>query len=176
MKSIQRNKRLQRANNFIPLVLGDDGFWRSLQCKIKWLVWTRYFTSARLKFLKMNSTWMALSSAELHRPFHKEAGKFFISHFSWNYLLIRQWSLIIFRTSHSWQITSEVGPYSYASPAFGRCSDGPPPSLFYFLAYFGPTKILKLHGLPVSPFPCFTRDLQVMFLQYYKPCLAWRKF
>lgn len=176
MKSIQRNKHLQRANNFIPLVLWDDGFWRSPQYEIKWLVWTRYFTSARLKFLKINSTWIALFHAELHRPFHAEAGKYFISHFSWNHLLLRQWSLIIFRASHSWQITSKAGPYCYASSAWGGCSDGPPPSLFYFLVYFGPSEVLKLHGLPVLSFPCFTCDVQVIFLQYYKPCLAGRKF
>lgn len=52
----------------------------------------------------------------------------------------------------------------------------PTTPLFYFLAYFGPSKILKSHGLPVPSFPCFTRDVQVMLLQYYKPCLALRKF
>lgn len=59
---------------------------------------------------------------------------------------------------------------------WGGCSDGPPPPLLYFLAYFSPSKILKLHGLPMPSFPCFTRDVQVMSLQYYRPCLALRKF
>lgn len=43
VKSIQRNKRLQRANNFIPLGLWDAGFWRGPQSR--WNYWFGLDTS-----------------------------------------------------------------------------------------------------------------------------------
>lgn len=143
---------------------------------MKRLVWTRYLASARLKFLEMNSTWTGLFSAELHRSFHR-SWNIFYQPFQLKAFITKTTVLNHLQSNSSSLDIKQSWTILLCLPNFGRGTFRLPTTTSILLScLLCPFKNPKRTWLTHAPFPCFPRDVEVKFLQYYKPCLDLRKF